>query len=63
MNDADTAHPMSLAAPLTLFFAAFFAIPLLLLLWVSLQGAEAPGMQQYARFFADGLGARVLTNT
>ncbi|MEA2736791.1 MAG: putative spermidine/putrescine transport system permease protein [Acetobacteraceae bacterium] len=63
MNDADTAHPMSLAAPLALFFAAFFAIPLLLLLWVSLQGEGAPGLAQYARFFADGLGARVLLNT
>jgi hypothetical protein len=41
MNDANSAHPMGLAAPLALFFAAFFAIPLLLLLWVSLQGAPA----------------------
>ncbi len=63
MNDADTAHPMSLAAPLTLFFAAFFAIPLVLLLWVSLQGGGVPSMQQYGRFFADGLGARVLLST
>jgi putative spermidine/putrescine transport system permease protein len=63
MNDADTAHPMGLAAPLALFFAAFFAIPLLLLLWVSLQGGSTTGMEQYARFFADGLGARVLLNT
>jgi putative spermidine/putrescine transport system permease protein len=63
MNDADTAHPMPLAVPLTLFFAAFFAIPLLLLLWVSLQGGAVPSAAQYARFFADGLGARVLFNT
>jgi putative spermidine/putrescine transport system permease protein len=35
----------------------------LLLLWVSLQGEGAPGLAQYARFFADGLGARVLLNT
>lgn len=63
MNDADTAHPMSLAAPLALFFAAFFAIPLLLLFWVSLQGNGTIGIGQYARFFADGLGARVLINT
>jgi putative spermidine/putrescine transport system permease protein len=63
MNDADTAHPMSLAAPLALFFAAFFAIPLLLLLWVSLQDGGGPGPGQYARFFADGLGARVLFQT
>jgi putative spermidine/putrescine transport system permease protein len=63
MNDAGTAHPMSLAAPLTLFFAAFFAIPLLLLLWVSLQDSDATGLSQYIRFFADGLGARVLFHT
>jgi putative spermidine/putrescine transport system permease protein len=63
MNDADTAHPMRLALPLALFFAAFFAVPLLLLLWVSLQGSSAPGMEQYARFFADGLGVRVLLQT
>jgi putative spermidine/putrescine transport system permease protein len=63
MNDADTAHPMSLAAPLALFFGVFFAIPLVLLLWVSLQGGPHPGLQQYARFFADGLGLRVLLNT
>ena len=54
---------MALATPLALFFAAFFAIPLLLLLWVSLQGETAPGIAQYARFFADGLGSRVLLAT
>ncbi len=63
MNDTGTAHPISLAVPLALFFAAFFAVPLLLLLWVSLQGGGPPGIAQYARFFADGLGARVLANT
>jgi len=63
MNDADTAHPMGLALPLALFFAAFFAIPLLLLLWVSLQGSGTIGLEQYARFFADGLGMRVLLQT
>src|SRR5471032_386986 len=63
MNDADTAHPMGLALPLALFFAAFFAIPLLLLLWVSLQGSGTTGLEQYARFFADGLGTRVLLQT
>jgi putative spermidine/putrescine transport system permease protein len=63
MTDADTAHPMPLALPLALFFAAFFAIPLLLLLWVSLQVGGALGLEQYARFFADGLGARVLLST
>jgi putative spermidine/putrescine transport system permease protein len=63
MNDVNTAHPMSLALPLALFFAAFFAIPLLLLLWMSLQGDEAPGIVQYTRFFVDGLGVRVLLGT
>jgi putative spermidine/putrescine transport system permease protein len=63
MNEADTAHPMGLALPLALFFAAFFAIPLLLLLWVSLQGGGSVGLEQYIRFFADGLGIRVLLQT
>jgi putative spermidine/putrescine transport system permease protein len=63
MNDVDTANPMPLALPLALFFAAFFAIPLLLLLWVSLQVGGALGLGQYTRFFADGLGARVLLST
>jgi putative spermidine/putrescine transport system permease protein len=63
MNDTETAHPMGLALPLALFFAAFFAVPLVLLLWVSLQGNGTPDMAQYARFFADGLGARVLLQT
>lgn len=51
------AHPMPLALPLAAFFALFFAVPLVMLLAVSLQG------DQYGRFFADGLGARVLMNT
>ena len=63
MDETNTAHPMALATPLALFFAAFFAIPLLLLLWVSLQGETAPGIAQYARFVADGLGSRVLLAT
>ena len=63
MDETNTAHPMALATPLAFFFAAFFAIPLLLLLWVSLQGEAAPGITQYARFFADGLGSRVLLAT
>jgi putative spermidine/putrescine transport system permease protein len=64
MNDADTAHTVRLAVPLALFFAVFFVIPLLLLLWVSLQGENAtPGITQYSRFFADGLGFRVLLHT
>ena len=41
----------------------FFAIPLLLLAWVSLQAGTTVGLTEYARFFTDGLGARVLTST
>ncbi len=65
MTTAATIHPPRLAAPLALFFALFFAVPLILLLGVSLQTGEgnAVGLAQYARFFADGLGARVLFRT
>ena len=65
MAIAATIHPPRLAAPLALFFALFFAVPLVLLLGVSLQAGEAGGygLNQYARFFADGLGARVLSRT
>ncbi|MBS0639596.1 MAG: ABC transporter permease [Acetobacteraceae bacterium] len=65
MTTAATIHPPRLAAPLALFFALFFAVPLVLLLGVSLQAGEAGGygLSQYARFFADGLGARVLSRT
>lgn len=65
MTTAATIHPPRLAAPLALFFALFFAVPLVLLLGVSLQAGESGGhgLAQYARFFADGLGARVLFRT
>ena len=63
MHEADRAHPFSLAAPLALFFAVFFAVPLVMLLGVSLQGDGGTGLAQYGRFFADGLGARVLGAT
>ena len=65
MTTAATIHPPRLAAPLALFFALFFAVPLVLLLGVSLQAGDAGGygLAQYARFFADGLGARVLSRT
>jgi putative spermidine/putrescine transport system permease protein len=63
MNPTEAAHPMRLALPLALFFGVFFAVPLLMLLWVSLQSDGVPGTAQYARFFADGLGAHVLLNT
>jgi putative spermidine/putrescine transport system permease protein len=61
--EADRAHPPWLAAPLTLFFVVFFAVPLALLLWVSLQGDAGPGLSQYARFFGEGLGPKVLGAT
>ncbi len=63
MPEADRAHPFWLAAPLALFFAVFFAVPLVMLLAVSLQSDTGPSIAQYARFFADGLGARVLAST
>ena len=65
MTTAATIHPLRLATPLALFFALFFAIPLVLQLGVSLQGGDggALGLTQYARFFADGLGGRVLFRT
>ncbi|MEI7710854.1 MAG: ABC transporter permease [Rhodospirillales bacterium] len=63
MPEADRAHPFWLAAPLALFFAVFFAVPLVMLLAVSLQSDTGTGIAQYARFFADGLGARVLAST
>ena len=63
MHEADRAHPFYLVAPLALFFAVFFAVPLMLLLWVSLQATNGAGLGQYARFFADGLGVRVLGST
>ncbi len=65
MTTAETIHPLRLATPLALFFALFFAVPLVLLFGVSLQTGEgnAVGLTQYARFFADGLGARVLFRT
>ena len=65
MTTAATIHPLRLATPLVLFFALFFAVPLVLLLGVSLQTGEggALGLTQYARFFADGLGGRVLFRT
>jgi putative spermidine/putrescine transport system permease protein len=61
--EADRAHPFWLAAPLTLFFVVFFAVPLALLLWVSLQGDSGLGLSQYTRFFGEGLGPKVLGAT
>ena len=61
--EADRAHPFWLAAPLGLFFVVFFAVPLALLLWVSLQGEGGIGLSQYGRFLQDGLGPRVLGAT
>jgi len=64
LTEPDRAHPMALALPMAAFFAVFFAVPLLMLLAVSFQGgAGGIGTDQYARFFADGLGGRVLLAT
>jgi putative spermidine/putrescine transport system permease protein len=65
MTTAATIHPLRLATPLALFFALFFAVPLVLLFGVSLQTGDGTtlGLTQYTRFFADGLGARVLFRT
>ena len=56
-----------LAAPLTAFFLAFFAAPLLLLVVVSLQTEKqmtgSLGVAQYVAFFADTLNLSVLGNT
>jgi putative spermidine/putrescine transport system permease protein len=54
---------MALALPMAAFFGVFFAVPLLMLLWVSLQAGGGLGFAQYVRFFDGGLGARVLLNT
>jgi putative spermidine/putrescine transport system permease protein len=60
---ADRAHPFWLAAPLGVFFVVFFAVPLVLLLWVSVQGESGISLTHYARFVQDGLGLRVLGAT
>ncbi len=63
LMEADRAHPFWLAVPLGLFFLVFFAVPLVLLLWVSLQGEAGVSLVHYTRFLQDGLGPRVLGAT
>lgn len=57
-------YGLRLALPLGLFFAAFFAVPLFLLLGVSLQDAEGQAsLGQYARFLGDSFSLGVLLAT
>ncbi|AWB20903.1 ABC transporter permease [Methylobacterium currus] len=59
-----TTYPLRLASPLALFFAAFFAAPLVALLGLSLQGADGHlGLSQYAAFLGDGFSLGVLLGT
>lgn len=61
------AHEWRLALPLALFFALFFAAPLLLLIWISFQADRQMtgglGLVQYAAFLGDRLNLQVLTDT
>jgi putative spermidine/putrescine transport system permease protein len=67
--EPDRAHPGWLALPLSAWLALLFAVPLGLLLWVSLDGGPSGfGFAQYARFFnqagaGGSLGPRVLAAT
>lgn len=60
-------HEWWLALPLALFFALFFAAPLLLLIWISFQADRQMtgglGLAQYAGFLGDRLNLQVLTDT
>jgi putative spermidine/putrescine transport system permease protein len=60
------APPLSLALPLTLFFAVFVFLPLLLLVIVSLHNDSAMtvfGIGQYVKFLSDGFNLGVLGST
>jgi putative spermidine/putrescine transport system permease protein len=56
-------YGLRLALPLGLFFAAFFAVPLALLIGVSLQEDGGLGTGQYARFVGDWFSLTVLGAT
>lgn len=59
-------YELRLAAPLFLFFMAFFVAPLLLLLWVSLHtdaNNTTLGLGQYVRFLSDPFSLSVLAAT
>ena len=63
---ADRHTPLGLAAPLGLFFAVFVLLPLLLLVYVSLQadtGMTQMGLKQYQRFLGDAFNRGILFNT
>lgn len=63
---ADRHTPLGLAAPLGLFFAVFVLLPLLLLVYVSLQADSAMtqmGLKQYQRFLGDAFNRGILLNT
>ena len=62
----DRHTPLRLAAPLGLFFAVFVLLPLLLLVYVSLQadtGMTQMGLKQYQRFLGDAFNRGILFNT
>ena len=62
----DRHTPLGLAAPLGLFFAVFVLLPLLLLVYVSLQadtGMTQMGLKQYQRFLGDAFNRGILFNT
>ena len=52
-----------LAWPLAAFLALFFAIPLAILLALSLQTGDGYGIAQYAKFLGDGFSLSVLAGT
>jgi putative spermidine/putrescine transport system permease protein len=61
-----TNYPLRLSAPLFLFFLAFFASPLAILLWMSFQADPAmthAGLNQYAAFLGDRFSLSVLAST
>jgi putative spermidine/putrescine transport system permease protein len=52
-----------LAWPLAAFLALFFAVPLAILLGLSLQTGDGYGIAQYAKFLGDGFSLSVLAGT
>ena len=57
-------YELGLAAPLALFFLAFFAAPLVMLVLLSLQGPGGGwGLSQYAQFLSDPFSLGVLGGT
>ncbi len=61
-----TAAPLSLAAPLGVFFAVFVLMPMLLLAYVSLHAdpqMNTMGIHQYRKFLTDDFNLGILTST